>query len=155
MNLHIYANPETYYPNKYIFNWIGGEHVRLVRNSSNPQVYFKAINEFRNYLIRRNYPRDEIQMQLEKISYLHRSTWLLAKNRSDDTDFMDARNHRVFIRNIPGRHFLVRLAKEAWKIAFPDERFRPKVDYVVFRGKTLKRITQKHNKAVLAVTFNN
>src|SRR5690349_6797230 len=63
MNLHIYANPETYYPNKYIFNWIGGEHIRLIRNSGNPEVYFKAIKEFRDYLLRRNYPRDEIQVQ--------------------------------------------------------------------------------------------
>jgi hypothetical protein len=152
MNLHIYANPETYYPNKYIFNWIGGEHIRLIRNSGNPEVYFKAIKEFRDYLIRRNYPKDEIQVQMENSSYLQRTFWLrdVAKKADDFTE--DEKTNRIFVHNIPGRHFLIRLAKDAWKIAFPDPYFRPKVDYIVFRGTTLKRITQKHNKAILSAT---
>jgi len=133
MNLHIYANPETYYPNKYIFNWIGGEHIRLIRNSGNPEVYFKAIKEFRDYLLRRNYPRDEIQVQMEKSSYLKRTFWLHGAAKKEDDDFFeDVRTHRVFVHNIPGRHFLVRLAKDAWKIAFPDPNFRPTVEFIVF-----------------------
>ena len=89
---------------------------------------------------------------MEKTSYLKRSFWLLEKNKVADDFTEDEKTLRVFVNNIPGRHFIVRLAKDAWKIAFPDPYFRPKVDYIVFRGKTLKRITQKHNKAVLSAT---
>src|SRR5581483_3334762 len=38
-NLHIYTDPGTFYPIHYVYNWIQGENIRLIRNSSTEQAY--------------------------------------------------------------------------------------------------------------------
>jgi hypothetical protein len=170
MNLHIYSDPESYYPHKYIFNWIGGENIRLIRNSSNHVVHDEAINRFREYLTRRNYPKDEVQAQLVKKSWLDRDNLLKEKKKEDDENpFAITRNTQfaarlsdncrfietndIFIHNIPGRHFLHRCLNNVWKIINKDPpRFvdtRHRMNVVVYRGNTLKKQCQKHNKALL------
>ena len=167
MNLHLYANPETYYPKKYIFNWISGENIRLIRNSSNVEAYTEAIQAFRDYLERRNYPRDEIQSQLSKRSYGERQSFFekTSTHLSDvcpipDLRFGESKDHarfvkdvNIYVRNIPGRHFLQRLAQKAINLIEPprykEVQTRVNTHWIVLRGFSLKKASQKHNKKVL------
>jgi hypothetical protein len=38
-NLHIYTDPSTFFPIHYVYNWIQGENIRFIRNSSDELSY--------------------------------------------------------------------------------------------------------------------
>ena len=59
-NLHIYTDPSTFYPMHYVYNWIQGENIRLIRNSSTEEAYKHSVNKFREFLFRRNYCEDKV-----------------------------------------------------------------------------------------------
>ena len=54
-NLHIYTDPSTFYPMHYVYNWIQGENIRLIRNSSLKVDYKNSLSQFKQFLLRRNY----------------------------------------------------------------------------------------------------
>jgi hypothetical protein len=54
-NLHIYTDPSTFYPFNYVYNWVQGENIRLIRNSSTQSDYAKSLDDFKRFLIRRKY----------------------------------------------------------------------------------------------------
>jgi succinate dehydrogenase flavin-adding protein (antitoxin of CptAB toxin-antitoxin module) len=54
-NLHIYTDPSTFYPFHYVYGWIQGENIRLIRNSSTEERYKYSLGEFKKFLLRRNY----------------------------------------------------------------------------------------------------
>ena len=60
-NLHIYTDPSTFYPFHYVYNWIQGENIRLIRNSSSPAAYERSLYDFKKFLLRRNYSQDLIE----------------------------------------------------------------------------------------------
>jgi hypothetical protein len=64
-NKHIYTDPSTFYPYHYIYNWIQGENIRLIRNSSQPEDYEKALKDFKQFLIRRKYSKPLIDRFVE------------------------------------------------------------------------------------------
>jgi len=54
-NLHIYTNPSTFYPLHYIYNWIQGENIRIIRNSTQRDAWEQSLKRFKSFLLRRNY----------------------------------------------------------------------------------------------------
>src|SRR5262249_30844282 len=46
-NLHIYTDPSTWYPMHYVYNWIQGENIRLIRNSSSIESYSNSLDLFK------------------------------------------------------------------------------------------------------------
>lgn len=63
-NLHIYTDPTSHQPEKYTFNWINGENIRLIRTNSSLKTYNIHLTRFKQYLLDRNYPIDIINKQL-------------------------------------------------------------------------------------------
>lgn len=59
-NLHIYTDPSTFYPIHYVYNWVQGENIRLIRNSSTEEAYKHSVNKFREFLFRRNYCENKV-----------------------------------------------------------------------------------------------
>jgi hypothetical protein len=59
-NLHIYTDPSTFYPMHYVYNWIQGENIRLIRNSSTEDGYKNSLNKFKEFLFRRNYCDEQV-----------------------------------------------------------------------------------------------
>ena len=68
-NLHIYTDPSTWYPFHYVYNWIQGENIRLIRNSSDIKSYQDTLVLFRDFLFRRKYCERQIQ------NFLQKNTW--------------------------------------------------------------------------------
>jgi len=68
INPHLYTDPNSNVPDHYKYNWIKGEQIRLMRNSSSFQDYLIAEHKFRNSLTRRNYPKS-IQDQYLCLEY--------------------------------------------------------------------------------------
>jgi hypothetical protein len=60
-NLHIYTDPSTFYPFHYVYNWIQGENIRLIRNSSTSEDHEQALQAFKTFLLRRNYAEEQIE----------------------------------------------------------------------------------------------
>jgi hypothetical protein len=85
MNKHIYTDPHTFYPESYIYNWIHGEHIRLIRNCINSDLYNKNVNQFIEFLKRRNYSINKINKQLSITNYDDRNKWMTkkAKEKAD------------------------------------------------------------------------
>ena len=54
-NLHIYTDPSTFYPFRYVYSWIQGENIRYIRNSSLEVEYLDTLDKFRTFLFRRGY----------------------------------------------------------------------------------------------------
>ncbi|CAG8601609.1 11703_t:CDS:2, partial [Diversispora eburnea] len=76
MNKHIYTDPQTFYPPKYIFNWIQGENIRLIRNNDDYKTFLNALQSFKYFLSRRSYPNDRINEKLLLNDYRDRSDLL-------------------------------------------------------------------------------
>jgi hypothetical protein len=64
-NLHIYTDPSTWYPMHYVYNWIQGENIRFIRNSSDPQSYNDTLTNFKMFLFKRNFCEIKIARQLQ------------------------------------------------------------------------------------------
>jgi hypothetical protein len=75
-NLHIYTDPSTWYPISYVYNWIQGENIRFIRNSSTIEVYNDSLTLFRDFLYRRNFMDRKIQSQLQLNSWADRQALL-------------------------------------------------------------------------------
>lgn len=76
INSHLYTSPSQNYPFKYKFNWIQGETVRMLRNSSNKNVFIKHILKFKRLLLKRKYPKDIIDSQINSVKWDSRLKYL-------------------------------------------------------------------------------
>jgi hypothetical protein len=68
-NLHIYTDPSTWYPMHYVYNWIQGENIRIIRNSSTIESYNDSLKLFKEFLYRRNFLKQKIELQLDLNNY--------------------------------------------------------------------------------------
>ena len=89
MNLHIYTDPDTFYPPSYIFNWIQGENIRFIRNSSNEIEYNRVLNAFIKYLKRRNYSKNIIIQKINKNNYNNQNNLLYNNNNNKNKEAND------------------------------------------------------------------
>jgi hypothetical protein len=75
-NLHIYTDPSTWFPFHYIYNWIQGENIRLIRNSSEPEAYLSSLELFKQFLFRRGYCASLVNTQLQFNTFADRNALL-------------------------------------------------------------------------------
>lgn len=163
-NPHLYTDPSTYQPNHIKYNWIQGECIRLVRNSSNEYRFKEALNKFKMNLLRRNYPSDVVEKQFNTVSYTNRENLLVPKAKKQSQSIY------VMIPNISGRHLVVKYVRKIVShltsvgafnekpASLSNEEFsrlkevsaRAKiVTVVVTRGRTVIDIVNASSKAVL------
>jgi hypothetical protein len=163
-NPHLYTDPSTYQPNHIKYNWIQGECVRLVRNSSNEYRFNEALNLFKMNLLKRNYPLEVVEEQFNKVSYAKRESYLVPKPKKQKDSIF------IMIPNISGRHIVVKYIRkivahlsnlgacnEKPSCLSNEEFSRSKevsarakiVTVVVTRGRTVIDIVNASSKAVL------
>jgi len=97
MNKHIYTDPSTFYPSKYIYNWIHGENIRLIRNCDKESDYDRHVNDFIDYLKRRNYSDNIIKKQLAITNYKDKKSWMTKKEKKEEN------NNYIMIENDENR----------------------------------------------------
>ncbi|CAI2195575.1 7279_t:CDS:1, partial [Funneliformis geosporum] len=147
-NLHIYTDPSTFYPFHYVYNWIQGENIRLIRNSSSNNNYELTLNRFKQFLIRRKYLEYDINRFIRLNPYEHRSRLLLSEKPHIDEATLELResiNKRryIMVQNTGARPILVKAIRY---IANFDqtEPFTP----VVRKGKSIISVLNKARKHV-------
>lgn len=141
-NKHLYANPSTYYPAKYIFNWINGENQRLIRNSSTEPSYLEALSNFTSHLLSREYPVNTIQKQLQKHSYLERNDLLDPYPADEEKNA----TKKVYIHNIAGRHKLEQFGRDIVQLHGESNSY----NWITYRGSNLLGVVSKYNKEALS-----
>jgi hypothetical protein len=155
MNKHLYTDPETYFPNKYIFNWINGENQRLIRNSSLQSHHQTAQDHFTKYLICRNYPERVIKEQLQLHSYEERGILLhpLENDQPSDID-SSIKETRIFLSNISGRAKLEQFGRNIVQSMYNTNKVKYenyKTTWVIYRGSNLRDELNRYNRQILGV----
>jgi len=110
-NLHIYTDPSTFYPFHYVYNWIQGENIRLIRNSSTDEAYDSALYRFKQFLFRRNYCESLVDKFVALNSFDDRAALLQGEKPHQNKDGLgkDVKSNRyVIIRNEGSRLILTR-----------------------------------------------
>ena len=148
MNLHLSTHPDTYSPSKYVYSWLQGEHIRLIRSSSRYEDYKLALSKFTRNLQRRNYDHNLIQVELGKNSFSERSSLLVYPRPPREEA---ALTKRLFIHNIYGRSFIAKMVKRAYKLAncLSSPMNRPTANFIVYRGVNLQQKVERNNKMLL------
>jgi hypothetical protein len=154
-NPHLYTDPRTYNEEHIVYNWIQGECVRLCRNSTTKVDYDRAIDNLRRCLAKRKYPREIVEAQIGKTNYELRSNYLVIENNIeiDITGAPDDLQTRIFIDNIPGRHWVKKYLKDYIKFLkeYHHEHTFPEIQIVVKKGRTLMDIINTSVKRVLSI----
>jgi hypothetical protein len=143
----LYTNPNTYNANHIKFNWIQGEVVRLIRNSSNRQHFENSLKDFRKALRNRGYTAPIIDAQFSIVHYNDRSRLM----NDNVEEVIDDIPKRIFIRNIPGRHLIVKLLRELETVhlTLPDESETLRAQIVITRGRTIMDYINASVKTVI------
>ncbi|GES78965.1 reverse transcriptase (RNA-dependent DNA polymerase) domain-containing protein [Rhizophagus clarus] len=108
-NLHIYTDPSTFYPFSYVYNWIQGENIRLIRNSSSSDDYDRSLREFRKFLVRRKYSEELIDRFVSLNYYGDRNELLdgAKPHKTRENKDKDLGNNRyISVRNSGSRPLL-------------------------------------------------
>src|SRR5579864_3138034 len=139
-NLHIYTDPSTFYPFHYIYNWIQGENIRLIRNSSTQEDYHKCLSDFTHFLSRRGYHNDLINRFVRKNYYEDRVALLNLKKPHKQREPKDRETKNVLqiqVRNSGSRpmmtHNIKLLNNFASTCSDVDLRLQP----IVLKGKSV------------------
>ena len=139
-NLHIYTDPSTFYPFHYIYNWIQGENIRLIRNSSTRESYEASLNDFIQFLSRRKYHSDLINQFVRKNYYDDRVALLQGgkphKNREGNREYND-NTKQIMVRNSGLRPFITHnislMNNFVNACSIPIKRLQP----IVMKGKSV------------------
>jgi len=149
MNKHLYTDPETYYPPRYIFNWINGENQRLIRNSSNSTSHKAAQEKFINFLIHRGYSEHVIKEQLQLHTYDDRHQLLYGDHNNQE---QETNNIKFYLNNIPGRdkveYFGRSVIRNTMRLK-PNTYENMSVTWVTYRGSNLRDELNKYNRKIL------
>jgi len=155
-NLHIYTDPSTFYPFHYIYNWIQGENIRLIRNSSTPLDYEKSLNDFKQFLVRRKYGQDLID-RFVALNYFEDRDELLRHEkphyiRTNKTGKVTAKY--VAVRNSGTRPLVTKAIKSidsfCQSMGLVDFRIQP----VITHGRTLVSVMNKAKKTLQTLEFD-
>jgi len=143
-NLHLYTNPSTFYPRNYVWNWIQGENIRLIRNNSEFSSYDRALNDFIHFLTRRQYPSSIIQRQIAKTKFEERERLLEPVQKKSRS------GHLIKVANTASRPIVTRLVRRAIRLyntLYPER--RQEVSLLVTRGQSLQTTTTRSRRKVL------
>ncbi|CAB4445838.1 unnamed protein product [Rhizophagus irregularis] len=147
-NLHIYTDPTTFYPFHYVYGWIQGENIRLIRNSSSDNAYKHSLDLFKQFLFRRSYLADTIERYISYNLYEDREDLLHGRKphlaRLGKTNMNDSTNKNKFIliENSGSRVAVVNAVKNINRslvLASSPTRLIP----VVKRGKSVLSVVSK------------
>jgi len=145
-NKHIYTNPNTFYPFRYIYNWLEGESIRLIRNSSNEKDFIFALDSFKRNLLTRDYNVDKVEYFISKRPYSDRPHLLKNIQRDDDNKSM-----RIFVKNMPHRPIITKLLHN-FVLDFNSE-FSPEspltITPVIYKGRTILSTMNRARHIVL------
>ena len=156
-NLHIYTDPSTFYPFSYVYHWIQGENIRLIRNSSSPDVYQKSLEEFKRFLVWRKYSQDLIE-RFVQLNYFDDRDELLQhekphKNRKESKDVGSTKY--VAVRNAGTRPLVTKainvIDSFCQNLELVDFRIQP----VVTQGGTLVSVMNKAKKNLRTQKFDS
>jgi hypothetical protein len=150
MNKHLYTDPATYFPNKYIFNWINGENQRLIRNSSEESHHRQAKNNFIKYLKQRHYPEHVITKQLQLHHYEERHH--LLRSHTDLLDDATSVARRIFLSNINGRDKIENFGRSIvhhLSLIQPLDYENSPVQWITYRGSNLRDELNRYNRLIL------
>jgi hypothetical protein len=149
-NLHIYTDPSTFFPLHYVYNWIQGENIRFIRNSSDIESYEAQLRRFKSFLFRRSYLKEKIEEQLSLNWYDDRSALLKGDKPHKDRKGKNLDNNRqnvhVLIENSGARNVITHAVKTVDNVnrAFTNSnlRFLPTIK----RGKSILSSLNKLRK---------
>ena len=79
----------------YMYKWIEGETIRLIRTCTDKTIFTKEFNQFRKKLLRRHYPVDIVDKEMTKHSFSSRLELLSNDLTPDESP------QRIFINNTP------------------------------------------------------
>ncbi|ORY88372.1 hypothetical protein BCR41DRAFT_376179, partial [Lobosporangium transversale] len=139
----------TYYPRKYVFNWINGENQRLIRNSSQSSFHTHATAQFAQHLLNRNYPSHVINNQLRLHSYDERNTLLYPAPSSQKNDTIIK---KMFLHNIPGRDKLEQFGRMILRDIHtlkPARYENTQTTWIIYKGSNLRNQLNTYNKKIL------
>lgn len=147
-NLHIYTDPTTFYPFHYVYGWIQGENIRLIRNSSSENAYKHSLDLFKQFLFRRSYLADTIERFISYNLYEDREDLLhgrkphLARLGKSNMNDSTNKNKFILIENSGSRVAVVNAVKNINRslvLSSSDFRLVP----VVKRGKSVLSVVSK------------
>jgi hypothetical protein len=145
-------DPSTWYPMHYVYNWIQGENIRYIRNSSDKEVYNDALAQFKEFLYRRNFCENKVLRQLQLNDYNDRMALLRGEkphqDRKDKGKMVDKRQDSyILIDNSGSRGIITSAVKQIDYIA---REFNPTIGIhflpVVKRGKSILTVVNKMRK---------
>jgi hypothetical protein len=144
INKHLYTDPSSYYPDRYIYNWINGENQRLIRNNSDISSFENAQSAFIEHLLHRNYPKNIISKQLDLHSFEERDDLLYPRvQRKVDKELP----FLVIQENFPGRHIVENFGRQLVK--YTPLHSTKNVTWVTKKGTTILNVLNKFNRKSL------
>ena len=145
VNKHLYLHTSTWHPHNQKLSWITGENVRHLRNNSNEYAFNKSISQFKQYLIRREYPKDIIEKYL-KYNWKDRELFLLRPIPKDEQNIF-----RVYTPNTPERILLTKYMHSFFVVMKEQLHLDEyKLSIVFTRGQSLFNYTRRQNMKNLA-----
>ncbi|CAB4491791.1 unnamed protein product [Rhizophagus irregularis] len=150
-NLHIYTDPSTFYPFHYVYNWIQGENIRLIRNSSSPVSYERSLYDFKKFLLRRKYSQDLIE-RFCSLNYYGDRNELLAgakphKTRKNAREEL-GNNSYIAVRNSGSRPLLTSAIHVVDSFVNTLEISERRLVPVVSQGKTIISVMNQAKKSL-------
>ena len=148
-NLHIYTDPSTFYPFHYVYNWIQGENIRLIRNSSSIENYEWALNRFKQFLFRRNYCESFVERFCTINNFEDRGALLdgLKPHQQRNGLGTDVQSSRfVSIRNEGSRLLVTRGIKILNNLLSASNAADDRVNVVVSKGQSILSVMNKTRK---------
>ncbi|CAB5381736.1 unnamed protein product, partial [Rhizophagus irregularis] len=151
-NLHIYTDPSTFYPFHYIYNWIQGENIRLIRNSSTSTAYDQSLLDFKKFLHRRAYGQDLVEKFCSLNYYGDRCELLdgakphKTRNNARDINQDNHRNRYITVRNNGSRPLLTSAIHVVDSFVNTLEISERRLVPVVSRGKSIVSVMNQAKK---------
>ena len=148
-NLHIYTDPSTFYPFHYVYNWIQGENIRLIRNSSTELGYKRSLDRFRQFLFRRNYCESLVERFVNLNTFEDRSELLLGNKPHQLRKGLNkdiSQNRHVIVRNEGSRLLITRGITILNNLLAASNAADDKVNIVVSKGRSILSVMNKTRK---------
>jgi hypothetical protein len=146
-NLHIYTDPSTFYPFHYVYGWIQGENIRLIRNSSTEFNYKHSLGLFKQFLLRRNYCDTLIENFVAKNCFDDRFDLLHGEKphqqRAGLVTIDKEKNKYVPIRNSGLRPVMTQAVRIAYNLLEPAVKKDVRLVPVVTKGKSILTVMNK------------
>jgi hypothetical protein len=151
-NLHIYTDPSTFYPFHYVYNWIQGENIRLIRNSSRREDYNDSLKDFTIFLSRRGYSEKLVSKFIAKNYFEDRAALLRGEKPHklrEGLDNKDLNNRQLMVQNSGIRPLMTNVINIVDNISASLQLVDFRIQPVVTRGKSVISVFDQAKKNLL------